>query len=186
MNKERFEKILPHKNFDDFTPHPNGGGLVEKTANVAGTAYIGPDALVYDNALVYEFARIYDNAQVYEFAGICGYVRVFGDARVYGDAEVYEYAQIGGNAQVCGDSTVYGYACLITGKITSNCIWFYLGRHALTLQGDGSVKIGCKCMSIDEWIERYKEIGKSEGYSKEEIKIYGYILKKIKAGKIKY
>lgn len=32
--------------------HPNGGGWVADTANVAETAYVGPNACVYEKAIV--------------------------------------------------------------------------------------------------------------------------------------
>jgi len=45
--------------------HSNGGGWVADTADVADTAYVGPDAQVFDDALVYGNAKVIDDAQVY-------------------------------------------------------------------------------------------------------------------------
>jgi hypothetical protein len=42
---------------------------------------------------------------------------------------------------------------------------------------NGEVRIGCKVMSIEDWLEQYEEIGEKEGYSKEEIEAYGDALK---------
>ena len=35
-------------------------------------------------------------------------------------------------------------------------------------------------MSLDKWLETYKEVGKREGYTEEEIGLYGHILKGFK------
>ena len=35
-------------------------------------------------------------------------------------------------------------------------------------------------MTVDEWLEKYKEIGKESGYSDREIQVYGGIIRFIK------
>ena len=56
---------------------------------------------------------------------------------------------------------------------------FNLGRNTM-IYHEGFVKIGCMAMSLDEWLERYKEIGKENNYSKEDIEFYGDMLKMLK------
>src|ERR1700723_1951499 len=45
---------------------------------------------------------------------------------------------------------------------------------------DGIIQIGCKGMLIDEWLEKYQEIGKEYDYSELEIEIYGDFIKMCK------
>jgi hypothetical protein len=47
---------------------------------------------------------------------------------------------------------------------------------------DGKIKIGCLELSIEEWEQKYKEIGKKEFYSKKEIEMYGAFIKLCKLG----
>lgn len=61
-----------------FKPHPNSGGLVDDTAYVAPTAYVGKYAAVKDKAPFLDDTRSDDFAQV------------FGDARVSGNAHVHD------------------------------------------------------------------------------------------------
>jgi len=42
---------------------------------------------------------------------------------------------------------------------------------------DGTLKIGCQVMPITEWVLGYEEIGKKEGYSEMQIKMYGNFIK---------
>jgi len=60
---------------------------------------------------------------------------------------------------------------------------FTLGKHyAFFHTGDryedgNYLKIGCHGFSLKYWLDNYKKIGEKEGYSKEEIKRYGRIIK---------
>jgi len=57
-------------------------------------------------------------------------------------------------------------------KIKNKFIFtFQIGKH-FAYYCDGFIKIGCKCLTIDEWIERGREIGLGNNYSEEEIKNY--------------
>ena len=50
-------------------------------------------------------------------------------------------------------------------------------KHSLWAQNDGNIRIGCENHSIAEWKKDYKEIGKNEKYTEEQIKeYYKYIL----------
>jgi hypothetical protein len=42
---------------------------------------------------------------------------------------------------------------------------------------NGRIKIGCHDYPIEYWLENYKQIGKAAKYTKEEIKLYGSIIK---------
>jgi len=45
--------------------------------------------------------------------------------------------------------------------------------HALTLCSLTQIAIGCHVHDVVDWLERYKAIGRSEGYTKEQIAEYG-------------
>ena len=57
-------------------------------------------------------------------------------------------------------------------------ITFQANQH-FAYYADGYIKIGCKLLSVEEWLEQYKQIGKDNSYSKEEIKLYGNWIKMI-------
>lgn len=56
---------------------------------------------------------------------------------------------------------------------------FYIGNHFGFMYGR-RVKIGCIELSLDKWIKEYKDVGKTNGYSKEQIYNYGIMLKALK------
>ena len=101
---------------EGYTRHPNGGGLVADTANVAPGAYVGGNAQIDGNARIdgtaqiYGDARIGGNAQIYGNAWIGGNAQIYGDARIGGTAQIYGNAWIGGNAQIYGDARSDGDA----------------------------------------------------------------------------
>lgn len=45
-------------------------------------------------------------------------------------------------------------------------------RHVVMYWGENKINIGCKKYSIDKWKKHFKSIGKSEGYTPEEIEEY--------------
>lgn len=118
--------------------HPNGGGFVEYSANVAPTAYVGPNAQVLGNAQVSGQARIEDEAivrggaqvsgaatvsdsaivgdtaQVVENARVSGMSSVGESARVAGHARVVEYARVLGSGSVGGNALIKGFGEVYT------------------------------------------------------------------------
>lgn len=72
-----------------------------------------------------------------------------------------------GDAKVHGDAWVYGDAW-------DKSPLFVIGsRHSLTNAKHGYIQIGFHCKTVKWWVENYKDIGKKEGYSEEEIAEYG-------------
>ena len=49
-------------------------------------------------------------------------------------------------------------------------------RHSL-MAYDNNIYIGCIKNSIEWWVENYKEVGKKENYTKDQIKEYGKYIK---------
>ena len=56
-------KLSGNENKSYWRQHPNGGGWIHKSAQVASTAFVGPDAIVWGK--VSGEARVYGNARVY-------------------------------------------------------------------------------------------------------------------------
>lgn len=118
--------------------HPNGGGFVADSANVAATAYVGKEAQVLDSAQVLDNARIEDRATVGGSANVSGsavvggyaYVRegakVRGNVRVRdyaliqqavtldGNARVLEFVNVQGDGTIAGDALVKGFGDIYT------------------------------------------------------------------------
>ena len=54
----------------------------------------------------------------------------------------------------------------------------HLTQHRVVYRGDtGIVQIGCKKHSLGYWLEHYTEIGRKVGYSEQDIKMYGRMLR---------
>jgi hypothetical protein len=74
---------------------------------------------------------------------------------------------------VSGDAQVYGDAW-VSGNAWKFSVPYIQGsKHALTLCSLSQLAIGCHVHDITEWQEKYKTIGRSAGYTKEQIEEYG-------------
>ena len=92
---------------------------------------------------------------------------VSGDAWVSGDAEVSGNAKVSGDAWVSGDAKVYGDAWEVSPLQIQGT------KHFVNICAKGKLQIGCKSFEISFWLEKFKEIGKSEGYTDAQIDEYG-------------
>lgn len=122
--------------------HPNGGGWISYTANVAPTAYVGPNALVLDRAIVSDnavidgYAIVAQNAKVSGNAYVGDTAVLFDRAQVSGNARVIENAcllvdyKVGGNAVVKGQSLGL-YNGTVTGETITYGDWFEDEGHDL-------------------------------------------------------
>lgn len=112
------------------------GGFIEKEENLSQ----------YGNAWVYGNAKVYGDAKV------CGNAKVCGDAKVYGDAEV------------CGNAEIRGDGHLITiGAIGSRNSYTTFFRDK---SGGISVKCGCFCGNIDEFLEKVSDTHRDNHHAK--------------------
>jgi len=83
--------------------HPNGGGWVSASAEVAPSAYVAPDAMVLYGA------KVLDNASIEDFAVVKGPKTVVsGNARIGGQAYVVGNAKIGGYTRVVHPIIAHG------------------------------------------------------------------------------
>ena len=120
--------------------HPNGGGLVADTANVAPGAYVDGDA------------RIDGTAQIYGDARIGGTAQIYGDAWIGGNAQIYGDARIGGTARIGGDAEVLTSRHYIThGPVGSEDRTVTLHR---TVGGGHRIVAGCWEGTCDELAAR--------------------------------
>jgi hypothetical protein len=99
-------RYLPNLAFLDFSidsmldgmagrRHPNGGGWVGASAEVAETAYVAPDAMVLDGAKVLDHAAIEDYAVVRgPKTTVSGHARVGGQAYVAGNVKIDGYTRV--------------------------------------------------------------------------------------------
>mgnify|MGYP000341360208 CR=1 FL=1 len=88
-----------------------------------------------------------------------------------------EFAQRGievGNGCELGDGCKLGNGC----KLGDYCkvpksLFISASRHSVSYWGYDAIQIGCKKHTISEWQKHFREIGKAEGYSEEQINEYG-------------
>lgn len=129
------------------------GGWIESVYNLSQIER----CWVADNACVYDHGRVHGSATVYQNAQVCG------------------LASISGRAEVLGNAYVSGSTRLILGHFTS--------RDVCPLQIQGSyheiyspdfkhIRIGCQEHSVEHWLKHFHNIGKSNGYTSEQIDEY--------------
>lgn len=82
------------------------------------------------------------------------------NAWVSRDAWVYGNAWVSGNAQVSGDAWEIS-PLQIQGS-----------KHFLTTSSHTTISIGCEKYFVQEWLQRYEEIGKKNSYTDEQIQEY--------------
>jgi carbonic anhydrase/acetyltransferase-like protein (isoleucine patch superfamily) len=90
-----------------------------------------------------------------------------GDDTKIGDNTTIGYGTTIGDRTTIGDGTTIGDDTTILKSI------FIVGsRHSVCWWQNGVINIGCKQFTIGEWMENFENIGKSEGYSDNEIEEY--------------
>ena len=108
--------------------HANGGGWKASTANVASTAFIGPNARVLNtaqvlgNARVEDYAVVRNNARLQDNAIARGHAQVFDNAVVSGRASVSDFARLGGSATLSVSARLLEYATLTGGAVTDQSV----------------------------------------------------------------
>lgn len=131
---------------ENFHRHPNGGGLVENSAQVDETAFVGENAVVGDYAQVKENARICGEAKILDHAVIGGSAEVFGSAKILGSSEISEQARVSGSAKIdggviCGDAWIKGEAEINGKAYVEGAEWskspLYYSREKLVSTDEG-------------------------------------------------
>ena len=97
-----------------------------------------------------------------------GYEATIGDGASIGDrASIGDGARIGNEATI-GDGASIGKTIFITGS-----------RNPVNYYGLDVIHIGCIRKTIAEWQEQYREVGREDGYSYEQIREYGAYIQMI-------
>lgn len=93
-------------------------------------------------------------------------------------------------ARSCWDRGVNGFALDLLDSYEEICDYCKLGegckvpkslfistsRHSVSYWGYDAIQIGCKKYTISEWQKHFREIGKAEDYSEEQIDEYGFYI----------
>ena len=94
-----------------------------------------------------------------------------------------EFAQRGievGDYCNLGDGCELGYGCKLGNgcELGDGCkvpksLFISASQHSVSYWGYDAIQIGCKKYTISEWQKHFREIGKAEDYSEEQIDEYG-------------
>ena len=97
-----------------------------------------------------------------------------------------EFAQRGievGDGCKLGDGCELGNGCELgkVCKLGNGCkvpksLFISASQHSVSYWGYDAIQIGCKKYTISEWQKHFREIGKAEGYSEEQINEYGFYI----------
>ena len=76
-----------------------------------------------------------------------------------------------------GDGCELGNGCeLGDGCEVPKSLFISASQHSVSYWGYDAIQIGCKKYTISEWQKHFREIGKAEGYSEEQIDEYGFYI----------
>ena len=85
-----------------------------------------------------------------------------------------EFAQRGievGDGCKLGDYCKLGEGCKVP-----KSLFISTSQHSVSYWGYDAIQIGCKKYTISEWQKHFREIGKAEDYSEEQIDEYGFYI----------
>jgi NDP-sugar pyrophosphorylase family protein len=125
--------------------HPNGGGIVAKTAKVAPGAYIGKGVRVYENAKV---------------DGTCS---LTGNVSVHGNAIVSQGSVLEDDVEVTGSAHLIRAIAHGNMFIDKTPVTLHGFEHDITITNT-HVVVGCICMEHSEWTERGRAALRANGY----------------------
>lgn len=76
-----------------------------------------------------------------------------------------------------GDGCELGECCeLGNGCKVPKSLFISASHHSVSYWGYDAIQIGCKKYTISEWQKHFREIGKAEDYSEEQIDEYGFYI----------
>jgi hypothetical protein len=78
---------------------------------------------------------------------------------------------------IIGDCCELGDYCKLgNGCKVPKSLFISASQHSVSYWGYDAIQIGCKKYTISEWQKHFREIGKAEGYSEEQINEYGFYI----------
>lgn len=137
--------------------HANGGGFVANTANVAATAYVGPQARVLGNAQVLDSARlegrahIQDNVIVRNSAIVSSNAKLIDNVIVEHQATVRDNVKLAGSVRVSDESKIQGGG-YFGGSFNTSQNALVLGSH-INIMTNGSTLNGTSLSNGHTWLD---------------------------------
>ena len=83
------------------------------------------------------------------------------------DCELGDGCKLGNYCEL-GNGCELGYGCKVP-----KSLFISASQHSVSYWGYDAIQIGCKKYTISEWQKHFREIGKAEDYSEEQIDEYG-------------
>lgn len=82
-----------------------------------------------------------------------------------------------GNCCELGNGCELGKVCKLgNGCKVPKSLFISASQHSVSYWGYDAIQIGYKKYTISEWQKHFREIGKAEGYSEEQINEYGFYI----------
>ena len=81
-----------------------------------------------------------------------------------------KYCELGDGCEL-GECCELGYYCKVP-----KSLFISASQHSVSYWGYDAIQIGCKKHTVSEWQKHFREIGKAEGYSEEQIDEYGFYI----------
>ena len=124
-----------------------------------------------------EFAQ--RGIEVGDYCNLGNYCKLGYGCKLGDDCNLGNYCNLGDDCKL-GDDCNLGYGC----KLGDDCnlgygckvpksLFISASQHSVSYWGYDAIQIGCKKYTISEWQKHFREIGKAEGYSEEQIDEYG-------------
>lgn len=127
--------------------HPNGGGVIEDSASVDPSAFVGLDCKVSGSAHVGAGCRVMNNSHIY------------GNAILANKSVVKDGARVGGTAFLSA-TTIHGDVTLEKTPIVIH------GFEQEIVIADSFIIVGCQTISIEEWENRSLALFRANGIPK--------------------
>ena len=87
-----------------------------------------------------------------------------------------DYCKLGDGCEL-GNGCELGKVCKLgNGCKVPKSLFISASQHSVSYWGYDAIQIGCKKYTISEWQKHFREIGKAEGYSEEQINEYGFYI----------
>ena len=87
--------------------------------------------------------------------------------------EVGDYCNLGDGCELGYGCKLGDYCNLGDGCKVPKSLFISASQHSVSYWGYDAIQIGCKKYTISEWQKHFREIGKAEDYSEEQIDEYG-------------
>lgn len=90
--------------------------------------------------------------------------------------ELGNYCKLGDGCEL-GNGCELGKVCKLgNGCKVPKSLFISASQHSVSYWGYDAIQIGYKKYTISEWQKHFREIGKAEGYSEEQIDEYGFYI----------